>query len=910
MSAGEKEIKERIILAPGANGNELAKSLALHGTNSFNLRICGAGELARTALMRSGAPITKDLIDSREEIAFVAKAAEGEKYFTGEGHSDLKETLKDTEREIKPANASYSDLQEITRAIRLMRSFVSDGNKEEQIIKEALDLENGPFKEKNNALFSVYKKYKDITENKVDSVSLIRMAIEKGVPFDADFYALEEYPLNPLERALLAKLSGGQVRESKLAELFGIKDSSAIKINSFKNCYGAANETETILEDIYKNKKLDRCTVAVTDAGIYGQLFFDHAVLYDIPIAFECGVPVINSNPAKLLSVYHHWMTDGFFGAKALNAMLYDGSFDRSKLKDQGLYPSDNDDMGNFRKMLGDIRMTNDKATNKERLEKLEVSDDERKFIPCLEKWAIELSLPVDEFIRKYAYIRKGGDTNAQKLVMALDMAAAGAICDELKVIREAGISQTTEDIISHILKKRVTVGQSEGGKLLVTDIDGALSSVRKNLYLAGLSASKYPGSPKENYLLLDTDIEKFGKAAEYMKSDERVKHKRERLLALAQLASDTGAEINVSFAGLNVSELKKDNASSLVFELYKEMRGQEVTLRNLERKMEKTGYFEPAVSLTRKIGKAYIDHKDIVYHKSDEKTANVRVDIGKKAYSPSELEDFFDCQRRFMLKRVLEIPEPSDDSPFAVISGREGGNLMHAMMEELANSHISKEKFLERSLECFDSFISRHPPLLEQELKTEREQFRDMMAAAYDMDPRRVTVAKEEELKCTHESGIRLHGYPDRVEELGDGSYLVVDFKSKNRIEHKENDIDSCLQIVIYAYLTEKALTEKAKGLKVSQVKVSQGEFRYPRWNKTVECRYDEEMKEKLSRKLAEFKEGLEKGEFPVFRKDDHDTSSKKDKKDDRNPCKYCQFGAVCGKPSEDEEEMESDND
>ena len=44
-------------MAPGLNGSDLMRSLALHGVNCFGMRICGAAELARLALMRSGISI-------------------------------------------------------------------------------------------------------------------------------------------------------------------------------------------------------------------------------------------------------------------------------------------------------------------------------------------------------------------------------------------------------------------------------------------------------------------------------------------------------------------------------------------------------------------------------------------------------------------------------------------------------------------------------------------------------------------------------------------------------------------------------------------------------------------------------------------------------------------------------------
>lgn len=57
-------MKEKIILAPGANGTELTKSMAMHGVNCFNIRICGASELARLLLMRSGIPIREDFVSA------------------------------------------------------------------------------------------------------------------------------------------------------------------------------------------------------------------------------------------------------------------------------------------------------------------------------------------------------------------------------------------------------------------------------------------------------------------------------------------------------------------------------------------------------------------------------------------------------------------------------------------------------------------------------------------------------------------------------------------------------------------------------------------------------------------------------------------------------------------------------
>ena len=143
---------------------------------------------------------------------------------------------------------------------------------------------------------------------------MIRKAAMESKVIKADFFSLREYPLNPLEKALLDRISEGTAGETGIRELFGVKE-VPLHIESIRNCYGAPNEAESILEDVYSGKQLDQCTVAVTDGVTYGQLFWDLAIRYDIPMTFGCGIPIINSNPARLTALYYNWITGGFFGA-------------------------------------------------------------------------------------------------------------------------------------------------------------------------------------------------------------------------------------------------------------------------------------------------------------------------------------------------------------------------------------------------------------------------------------------------------------------------------------------------------------------------------------------------------------------------------------------------------------------
>ena len=206
------------------------------------------------------------------------------------------------------------------------------------------------------------------------------------------------------------------------------------------------------------------------------------------------------------------------------------------------------------------------------------------KCIPLLKIMAEVLSAPREQFIREYAVIRSDDTKIATKMLTTLDIAASNVIYDELVYISESGTDQTDSDTITNILKTSVMSQQSEPGYLHITGIDKAFSSVRKNLYIAGLSASKFPGSHKENYLLLDSDLDLFGEAASYLKSEDRIKRKTKNAVCLAELASALDSNMVISYSGMNTAELKRDNASSIIYLLFNKMSSTEATYEELER--------------------------------------------------------------------------------------------------------------------------------------------------------------------------------------------------------------------------------------------------------------------------------------------------------------------------------------
>ena len=157
-------MREKIILAPSANGTELLRSLARNGSNTLCLRVMSSAELAETALMRNGENVTQQYIRTVDEPSLIFSFLNEVEFFS---------------------SASFADAQNIAVTLDSLRKLiVSD---ESRILHEKLA--NGEFVENSTALGHVYDRY--IAELKakglIDNIQLIRKAIEISEPLNADF---------------------------------------------------------------------------------------------------------------------------------------------------------------------------------------------------------------------------------------------------------------------------------------------------------------------------------------------------------------------------------------------------------------------------------------------------------------------------------------------------------------------------------------------------------------------------------------------------------------------------------------------------------------------------------------------------------------------------------------------------
>ncbi len=857
-------MKERIVLAPGANGTELVRSLARFGVNTIGLRVVNGVGLAETALMKTGVSVEETYLSGKEMPAVIASFLNTVKpYFE---------------------TASFADAEALAAALNTLRMLIPRDEESEITVK----LPGGEFTAKNRAICAVYELYNAFLKanKRIDSIGLIRKAIAEAKPFDAEFLTLREFPLRPLEHTLIDCVSDGTVREISLTELYGraAKEPSGF---DFTEGYGAVNEIEHILAEIYETKKpLDTVTIACADPAEYGRLLRDMTQQYEIPATFGFGIPISDTNPARLLKLLTEWDSTGYNGIDALRRILTSAAFDRSKLAEcLGIASLSEKELESIAVMAGSLRIGLDGAINKTRIEALrkaleternaetiKASDDrepkpEEKLatLAQVELLANELENGPLAVLEKFTHIRVA--TNSRE-----DRAALSAIRNAIASYLAYLADGDWKTIVPDILSGSVFAENSREGCVHITTIRGALSSLRENLYVCGLSAAAFPGTPKENYLLLDSDLCLFVTDNDAPTSGWRIERKKQEFEDLLCLAAGTDVKMHLSYAGYSLSELKERNPSSVLFTLY-ERENSGVSTDDFRKTVRKIGYFESPVAPSRTVGQAYTDGNEVTFH-PEAVLFKCAKNMLQKAWSPSALAVYFQCPLHFYLKSICGLPEPEEDDPFVVIDAKARGKLAHRLMEELGSGTMTEPQFLDRSGVAFDRFLLERPALHKGAEQKEREAFLRMMKAAFEQNKKagNPVFAAEQEVSAEHPSGVKLHGYPDRVEQKPDGTCLIVDYKTGRKKEHVENDIETCFQAVVYAWLTEQ--TGKT---------VTGCEFRYLAKDLIVPCRYDQSMKDALDHKLEEFRNALENDVFPRV-PGDNDTN-----------CRYCKFGDIC---------------
>ncbi|MCQ2814844.1 MAG: PD-(D/E)XK nuclease family protein [Bacilli bacterium] len=865
------QFKETIILAPGANETELLRSLAKQNINTFGVRVFSSIDLAKMALERNGVSTEKHLLDDTFASFYAYKALEQIQYFKV---------------------CKLSDATHFVQSINNLREYIVDINQFEKLL-------NGEFLNKNVSVLQGFKRYLEIlnSKNLIDKYELIRDVISSNLKINVDIKILKSFSLKPLDIALIKSLTN---KEPTYLDLeIENENYSVAEYNSF---FGEKAEAEHVIKYIIDNNiKFDEVTVAVSNAK-YANVFQDLAIQNNLPI--DIGMPrdLRVTMPGQFLLTIINWM-NGFYNKDELEKLFSFPYIDKEKLFGL-LCIEDLSDIQTYNRVveaIGKMRISLDCLSNEKKIISFENQIREQKnFGGPNNKIHYIVSDNFPQALRNICNLFNNGFAGLFSLLKIdpdnkIDEMAKNAIVDY--VMLGECLKVRLEDLVENVQLLSLPGIISNEGSLYVTTISKAKNVIRKHLFVLGLSNELYPGSPKEDFVLLDMDYNCMGYKGN--RSHDELLEKSNCLLDLLKLNSKN--KIYLSYPYYETDELKSKNASALLFDIFSSQNNGKTSLDDFNKIINKHGYFDSSISVARNVNQQYLNNIKIIKkvancNKNDENSQDLSATNNNyldKYYSASAINTYFLCPYKFYLKYIVGCEDPFLTDPIEDVAYNDIGNVLHKALEDLNKNVDTKDEFLNDVIKVFKSEIcTTRAFLIKETARKKLDEILSIAAIAYDMASLNMPYLCETEIFATHPSGVKLHGLPDRI-EIENDSLVIIDYKTESKVERDASKVETLGQILTYAYLVNNS--------KHARYKVKKCIYRYIRLGQEiiVEDQNLENHLEKFDVLINQFKNDLTTGNFIAA--------------PSKSKCKYCNYKDICnrhivltekGEISDDEDE------
>lgn len=796
--------KTRIVLCSNINESEKLKSLAIFNEDTFDLHYMSTLEVAKYLLNLSGISLNQIFIKDDELSAALYTHIKEIDYF-----KDL----------------SYNDILALIKSINRLRHFILENERDEINTKLAL---NPTFKKKNEAVIEVYNLMMEYLSesNLIDEVGIIRFALENtkvfpNIKFIIYVNSSLDFTCPSIDKALIDKASGKVVHQTVIA-------SKKINIKKYTKAFGQTNEIEIILNFIYENKiPFDQCLIASAETSNYSNILKNYRDLLNFPLTIGVGTNINETNPGKLFMSCNNFL-DSNFHASYLNNIIYNDAFDLELFKEDIKFDEESIKELNTQleypylisfdsiiKTVGDLRITFQYDVNNEKLE-----DYKKALGKFVESTPNDIS--IKRRILELGYVKAIFDifdNGFPKFVLryskVIDKKDEDALEKLNRLFKFAYVYDiSVDDIVKTEKVQEIAREPLKEGSLYFTSIANASSCLRPYLFIVGLSSNNFPGSLKEDPMIIDKDYKAFG-VNESESSYKQIKDNKNAFFNLLYEANKYNINVYLSYAHYNSETLKPQNASSVIFDAYNLENNNSKTIADLENEFKNNNpkfvsideFYKFNLLPTSKIGNKLAKGESLDISEeampSLDKEINVYQRGGRKGFSASAINNFVNCEYLFFLANVLRIPEPEKIDIFELIPPNAYGTLAHSLLEHLDKSKVkTKEEFAVIAKEIIEDYFMLCPtdniPL---KAKLEDE-FVKMMVNAYEMDKGDRSVLKEEDNGCLHnKSNLLIHGLPDSVVERG-GKLWIIDYKTYNTLRHDPKDPLTMLQCVVYAYV------------------------------------------------------------------------------------------------------------
>ncbi|MCC7334622.1 MAG: PD-(D/E)XK nuclease family protein [Pirellulaceae bacterium] len=801
-------------------------------------------------------------------------------------------------------------------------------------------------------------------------------------------------------------------QESKCNEARAAATLSKLQCTFFSG-YGEINEVRGVVQrllqkDANQSLRMDDAEILYTDSTAYVPLLYEFLCEAPIqtadgsrqtladnpPITFSEGIATIYSRPGRALRAWLRWIKSDGLQSKAVQ-MVREGILNRPNAEGQ----SDAEQIGysrlasNLRRIsigfkqeryIPAIRVAIEQAEHLQQEflarrdndegdeDKAGDSHDElfpRDYgLPALES-ILSMFEPMVEFAPKIGDSAKTVLANAKRFLLKcarcenkLDRYARNKLLDEIDG-RLAALEFADESVEGTIawleelpIESRILGSGPQPGSIHASPIGGGAFSGRKNFFVIGMDANRFPKPARVDPLLLDS--ERSAISADLETSVQIAdRNQRELVDALDRIAQSDCNSLHFSFSTRNLVEDREVSPSPSLVEFFRTARNSPSA--HVDDLLAHIGRPTAFVSTDSDnwLGKNDGDLAELLTT-ADEQACRVKLESQHTSFqaeriareqreavhfneydgyvpeagpelsptnsnqvvSPSRLETFGTCPRRFFFKYGLGVQPPDEWNidPERWLDPITLGKLVHGLFEKFLRKLTSDElipnserdlstllEFLEQEIAVYlqdfpspteDAFQRQHDWLVEAcEIFLEKEQAYCLQSGArpwileaaigLDEEPKSPLDCREPiTLGLRDGRLLRVGGRIDRVDRFcqnGSESYAIWDYKSGSAFEFSQEDPfkqGRKLQSFLYVGMLRHRLASIGKG---NDVVTSFGYF-FPN-TKTEGLR--------LVWTAGDLKEGdgilqsicdlIQAGAFPA-------TTNKED-------CKFCNYNNVC---------------
>lgn len=517
---------------------------------------------------------------------------------------------------------------------------------------------------------------------------------------------------------------------------------------TFFHAYGESSEVREVLRQIRREKvNLEEVAVYYTSREPYGQLFYEEAQRWGIPVTFGEGAAPGNFSPGELFFALAEWIKSDF-QVSLLHRLIAGNSFkaDRQeggpskialarKLRSAGIgwgrerYESWIEQAAAEAVDTGAAVIEAEEGTFEPKEHESRVPGGKPPTPIGLHNLLKELleAVPVpdgDGLIDPSSLARGLADIieNRSRLVGEGDSQAYRALLEILSLVAEAPLEKTgleeavtwLEDVVASL---QFGASLPEPGSLHVDSYRGGIWNPRRRVFLVGLEARKFPGQAKEDPILLDLEREELGR--------DLHKHRFrpvENLFEMVQLLAARGSDsyrLTFSFSSFDTAENREESPSPLLLQVYRLLSGEptadystfqerlgpakgfvpfatEEALGDAEWWLERIVRQGPVRNLDDLVWRCYPYLRRGVWAREHRYSHHLTEFDGaifpgepwwtdERFFSASSLEELAQCPYRYFLNYVLGISPPEDLEyhPDKWLDAMSRGTLLHRIFED-----------------------------------------------------------------------------------------------------------------------------------------------------------------------------------------------------------------------------------